>query len=154
MKTGIPISGDDLIELEVGGITYLLRPAIGPIENKIQSIQSSIYDIRGNFAAASKRIDEQNPGREWKSGERIKAIQDMAQNMAEEQFWTNYSAENENQRRDEIFDCICAGWKGNCYKLKEKDNPSAHVPGSVKRHIVDWYTKTQLQLSGEEIKNS
>lgn len=156
MKSGIPISGREPIESpSINGVVYLVRPAIGAIEEKVQATQSSIYDTKTFFPIAAKRVDEENKGREWKPGERIEKIHSVARDIAEEKFWAEYSTANANKRRDEIFDIICAGWKGEgCYVLKDGEKASEHVPGAPKQRVVDWYMETQMQLSGEEVKNS
>lgn len=151
---GVPISGKEPIRHELSGITYLLRHAIGTVESRILAIQGSIYSINSFVPQVAKQIDSEHNGNPWADGERMEAISKAARALADVQFWQNYSIENESRRRDEIFDVICLGWEGDCYKLSEGEKPSEHVRAAVKHAIVDWWMNTQLTLSGEDQKNS
>lgn len=150
---GIPISGKEPIRHELGDVTYLLRHAIGSVEGKVQAIQGAIYNINSYIPAASKQVDAENPGKTWEPGARMEAVSKVAQTLGDEQFWQNYSAENEAKRRDQIFDVICQGWEGECYQLIDGEKPSDHVKAAVKKEIVEWWLATQLTLSGEDQKN-
>lgn len=151
---GIPISGKEPIERELDGVVYLFRHAIGEVERKIQSINASIYNINSFVQEASKKIDADNVGRDWKPGERLEQIHKVASAMADDSFWQAYTSENEARRRDEIFDIICIGWRGECYLLEENERPSEHVRASIKRDHVDWWMSTQMDITGDDQKNS
>jgi hypothetical protein len=153
-KFGIPVSGKDPIHLELGSITYLLRHAIGPVETKIRAIQYSIYNISAYMPEAIKAIDAENTGKVWADGERMEAISKMANQLANDAFWVNYTSDAESKRRDEIFNIICDGWEGECYKLEDGEKPADHVRATDKQHIVEWWMSTQLELSGDDQKNS
>jgi hypothetical protein len=152
----IPLSGNQLIDHVVDGVTYQFYPPVGDKEGEIIAAIDGMSSKAGAATFIDKAVQDvtrRNKGKRLKKGELDAQIQERAIELSQA---ARPGMREGIDQINELIDLVLAGWKtarAGAAPFPKDAKPSTKLSIGVKRELVDWYTDQAL-IGETEAKNS